>query len=105
MANHTTRRAQLERRLATLEKRLHGTEDEPESAPSCDWEELASEREIDEFLEGYGINGQEEIRMIKAVIARLDSGESDYCETCGDKFSEDGLDIILFSPFCRKCAP
>lgn len=105
MVDLDTRRAQLTRRLAVLDSQLHGIEDELESHNNRDWEDLAVEREGDEVLEGLGNKGQAEIRQIKAALARMDAGEYGICGTCGEEISEDRLDVLPFTPFCRKCAP
>jgi len=105
MVDLETRRAQLTRRLAVLDSELHGIEDELESHNNRDWEDLAVEREGDEVLEGLGNKGQAEIRQIKSALARMDAGEYGFCGTCGEKISEDRLDVLPFTPFCRKCAP
>ncbi len=105
MIDLTTRRTELERRLAVLDTRLHTIEDELESHDNRDWEDRAVERESDEVLEGLGTSGQVEIRMIKAALQRMDDGEYGFCGTCGDRISEDRLDVLPATPFCQKCAP
>ncbi len=104
MTDLALRRSQLERRLATLEERLHEIEDELESHQAKDWEEMATEREGDEVLESMGVNSQAEIRMIKAALDRMEEGEFGACVKCGDDISEERLDLLPYTPFCRKCA-
>ncbi len=104
MTDLALRRSQLEKRLATLEERLHEIEDELESHQAKDWEEMATEREGDEVLESMGVNSQAEIRMIKAALDRLEEGEFGACVKCGDDISEERLDLLPYTPFCRKCA-
>ena len=105
MISLVQRRAQLEARLGVLDARLHEIEDELDSHQSKDWEELATEREGDEVLEQMGVSGQAEIRKIKAALARMDDGEYGFCVKCGHPISEDRLDVLPFTPFCRRCAP
>lgn len=105
MVDLETRRAQLTRRLAELDSEMRGIEDELESHNNRDWEDMAIERESDEVLEGLGTKGQAEIRQIKSALARMDAGEYGLCVTCGERISEDRLDVLPFTPFCRKCAP
>lgn len=99
-----TRKAQLEARLADLTGRLVRIEAELESHQSPDWEELATEREADEVLEGMGLSGQQEIRMIEAALRRVAAGEYGTCVTCGAAISDARLDVLPFTPFCRDCA-
>jgi len=98
------RKAQLEARLGVLETRLDGIESELESHHSKDWEDLATEREADEVLESLGLSGQQEIRMIKAALGRIEDGSFGTCAKCGEPISEERLDVTPFTPFCRTCA-
>lgn len=104
MADFSKRRDALNARLKELEERLLQIEEELEAHNTKDWEELAVEREEDEVLEGMGVSAQNEIRMIKAALQRMDEGEYGYCVECGDKISEERLDILPYTPFCAKCA-
>ncbi|PQO22234.1 dimethylmenaquinone methyltransferase [Rhodobacteraceae bacterium WD3A24] len=105
MKSDAEREAQLRARLAELDARLHGIEDELDSHQSKDWEDMAAERETDEALEGIGRSGLEEIRMIRAALDRIAQGEYGYCVKCGERISEERLDLLAHTPFCRRCAP
>lgn len=104
MTDIAKRRRQLEARLADLGQRLETIEAELDSHDSRDWEELATERETDEVLEGMGVSGQQEIRAITAALARIDSGDYGYCVTCGAEIGDARLDVVPYTPFCRNCA-
>lgn len=99
------RRNQLERRQKYLTMRLENIEDELDDAPNPDWEENAAESESDEVLEDLGNSGQTELRAIEAALARMDEGEYGYCVECGDAISEERLDVLPHTPFCKKHAP
>lgn len=98
------RKAQLLARLAELDTRLHGIESELLSHQSRDWEDLATERENDEVLNAIGDDGRLELRTIQAALARLRAGEYGYCVTCGGRISDERLDLLPATPFCRTCA-
>jgi RNA polymerase-binding transcription factor DksA len=104
MTPFSARKTQLETRLADLKGRLRGIEAELDSHQSQDWEELATEREGDEVLEGMGISGQQEIRKIEAALARIDAGEYGLCVKCGAEIGEARLNVLPYTPFCRTCA-
>ncbi|MFV1876580.1 TraR/DksA family transcriptional regulator [Nioella sp.] len=104
MIDLAKRRESMMKRLDALDVKLYEIEDELESHNNRDWEEAAVEREGDEVLEGMGVSGQQEIRMIKAALERMDAGEYGYCVKCGDAISEDRLEVLPCTPFCRKCA-
>lgn len=104
MVSVETRRNMLEARLAELESRLHRIEAELDQPVEKDWEEASIEREDDEVLESMGEAGLHEIEMIRAALARIDGGEYGYCVKCGEKISEERLDVLPATPFCRNCA-
>ena len=104
MTSLDTRKAQLEARLADLNARMAGIESELESHQSADWEELATEREGDEVLEGMGLSAQQESRMIMAALQRIADGDYGTCVKCGAEIGAARLDVLPYTPFCRDCA-
>ncbi len=104
MVAHENRKHQLQSRLADLRARLAGIETELDQPGSKDWEDLAAERGDDEVLEGVGLSGQQEIRMIEAALSRMASGDYGTCTNCGQDISSARLDVLPFTPFCSTCA-
>jgi len=98
------RKIQLLDRMAELDTRLHGIEDELQSHESKDWEDMATEREDDDVLATLGEEGQVEIRMIQAALTRIDAGEYGFCTKCGEPIAVERLDLLPATPFCSKCA-
>ncbi len=105
MTTTAARKAQLQARLADLTHRLASIDTEFDTHNSKDWEELATERESDEVLEGMGNSGKQEIRMIEAALKRIEAGEYGFCVTCGAKIEKARLDLLPYTPFCSECAP
>lgn len=101
----SVRRRQLLDRLAELDTRLHGIEAELMDHNDPDWEERATEQEQDEVLSALGNEGQQEIRAIRAALARIRSGEYGFCTRCGAEIAPARLDILPWTPFCAACAP
>lgn len=104
MTSLAGRKAQLEARLADLKGRMAGIEAELDSHHSPDWEDLATEREGDEVLEGMGLNAQQESRMILAALQRIADGDYGQCAKCGAEIGAARLDVLPYTPFCRDCA-
>lgn len=104
MTTTAERKAQLLARKADLTDRLHHIEEELDSHQARDWEDLATEREEDEVLEGMGVSGQQEIRMIDAALSRIEQGEYGFCTKCGAVIGAERLDVLPHTPFCRTCA-
>lgn len=104
MTSLATRKTQLLARMADLKGRLVGIEAELDSHHATDWEDLATEREGDEVLEGMGLSGQQELRRIEAALERIDAGEYGVCVKCGAEIGEARLDALPYTPFCRHCA-
>lgn len=98
------RETQLRARLAELNAHMHKIEDALDEKPNPDVEDRAVERETDEVLESLGNAEKLESHMIAAALNRITEGEYGYCVDCGDKISEDRLDVLPATPKCRKCA-
>ena len=104
MTSLDERRKQLQSRRAELVARMQAVEEELESHADPDWEDMAVERETDEVLEGMGLSAQTEITRIDAALKRIDAGDYGTCVKCGETISEERLDLVPFTPFCRNCA-
>lgn len=98
------RKIWLEKRLAELNDRLHRIEDHLDEAPNPDWEENAQESENDEVLEELGHVGMDEVKRISAALDRIETGTYGDCVKCGEEISEDRLDLLPATPFCKNCA-
>lgn len=97
-------KAKLLARRAELVERSEEVEAELDAHNSKDWEELAVERETDEVLQGLGNNAAAEITRIDAALKRIEEAEFGFCMTCGDQISAERLELLPYTPFCRKCA-
>lgn len=104
MTSVSEHRAKLLARLSELDSRLHQIESELDTPHSKDWDEAAVETEGDEVLEGLGIQGEEEIRRIRAALQRIREGEYGFCVTCGAQVQPARLDLLPDTPFCATCA-
>ena len=83
MATLEDRRKALLGRMGELGIRMDAIEDALDAPHSRDWEELATEREDDEVLEGLGAAGQAEVARIRAALRRIEKGEYGICVECG----------------------
>ena len=99
-----TRRATLMTRLLELDSRLHKIETELEQPHTKDWDDMAIETEGDQVLERLGQSGLDEIRRIMAALNRIKAGDYGTCVTCGARISEERLDVLPATPFCKSCA-
>lgn len=97
-------RKALLNRLAELDSRLHEIESELDEPHSKDWDEAAVEREGEEVLEGLGHSGEAEIARIRAALARMKEGSYGICVRCGREISDERLEAVPATPFCRDCA-
>lgn len=98
------RKQQLERRRDTLRQRLVALDAELDSHNNPDWDDRASERAEDEVLENMGLSGEQELRAIEAALHRVAEGEYGACTRCGNDISQERLDVLPWTPFCRDCA-
>lgn len=105
MKSTAERRAQLDARKSDLLGRIAGIGAELDSHDAKDWEEMATEREGEEVLQDLGQSAQTELRKIDAALARIEEGEYGFCTKCGDRITEERLDLLPATPFCAACAP
>ncbi|MGI9479853.1 MAG: TraR/DksA family transcriptional regulator [Hyphomicrobiaceae bacterium] len=94
----------LRARLAELDGRLHRIEDHLEQTPDPDWEEHATESEMDEVLEGLGLAGANEMDLIHMALTRIKNGTYGICVGCGKDISQERLDAVPYTASCRICA-
>ena len=104
MTRIKNRKAALDARLADLQSRMGAIEQELDSHQAQDWEEMATEREGDEVLEGMGVSAQAEVRAIQAALGRIASGVYGVCVRCGAEIAEERLDLLPYAPLCQNCA-
>lgn len=94
----------LEARLAELETRLRKIEASLDETPDADAAERVTERENDEVLEGLGVNGLAEIRMIRAALERVEQGVYGECVECGEEIDARRLELVPHAALCTACA-
>lgn len=94
----------LQDRLHELSERLEEIEEDLDEPGDPDSEERATEREGDEVLENLGNRGLVEMRMIHAALARIKDGTFGLCVTCGERISEERLEVLPHTPKCKSCA-
>jgi len=104
MKTVTERKAQMRARLGELTARISEIEKTLDEEANPDTAERVSERESDEVLEGLGEAGEQELRMIEAALQRMEDGSYGICVACGARISEERLDLLPYTPFCRDCA-
>ncbi len=104
MADLKAREDQLRKQLAELEGRLQRIGTHLEKTPDPDWEDRATEAEMDEVLEGLGSAGTIEVEAIHAALRRIEDGTYGYCGRCGNEISDRRLDILPHTALCRNCA-
>ncbi len=104
MRDYSGYEEQLKKRMVELGGRLHRIENHLEQPPDPDWEENATESEMDEVLEGLGQAGMQEMDAIRAALARLKNGTYGVCVRCGDDISNERLDVLPHTSVCKNCA-
>ncbi|WP_296479181.1 TraR/DksA C4-type zinc finger protein [Roseinatronobacter sp.] len=104
MTDIAARIAQIKDRQLELIARVTHVDQELAAHGSPDWEDNAIEHEEDETLEALGNAAKKEIMMLDAALKRIDAGEYGFCVACGNDISEERLDLLPATPFCRNCA-
>lgn len=91
---------ELDERLTKITNDVRHSDEEIEK----DWEEQATQNENNEVQDFLGNSARVEIIAIKQAISRIDSGDYDTCQTCGDTINPERLKAVPFSVQCIKCA-
>ena len=104
MTDIAARTAQIKDRKLELMARMSSVDQELGAHGSPDWEDNAIEHEEDETLEALGLAAQKEILMLDAALKRIDAGEYGFCVKCGEAISDERLNLLPATPFCRNCA-
>ena len=91
-------------RLEELDARLHHIEGELDKPRTEDFADHATESEADEVLEHLGMAGLNEIDAIRVALERIQSGTFGICAVCGEKISDQRLEVVPYTATCRNCA-
>lgn len=94
------KRDELEHRLLDITRDVRH-EDNPLSG---DWEEQAVQREHDEVTDALGNEARRELEQIKQALARIDSGDYEYCFECGTEIGQARLELLPYTNLCVQCA-
>ncbi len=104
MTDLELRAEELRETLRVLEDRMLRIRDDLLELADPDVEERAVEREGDEVLEELGQSTKAQLRMIRAAVARIASGDYGICTHCGNTIAEARLEALPWTPYCRDCA-
>ncbi|MEZ5550736.1 MAG: TraR/DksA family transcriptional regulator [Pseudomonadales bacterium] len=70
----------------------------------ADFAEQAVELENGETLIALDQELEAEIKKIDRALARIESGDYAYCESCGEAIGDDRLDAVPVTVLCIDCA-
>ncbi len=97
-------KSELVNKLAALLQRSGRITEHLRDTPPSDWEELATFRENDEVAEALDDITRSEIEEIKHALRRMDTGEWQYCESCGEEIQHERLRALPTTRYCIRCA-
>ncbi len=104
MTAWNAKRVQLQARRDELTGRLQHFEEALDAPAPRDAEDRATEREDDEVMERLGNAGLAEIEKIDAALARINEGTYGVCQNCGEQILAERLNVLPYTPLCRRCA-
>ena len=97
-------KAELEQRLADMQRRLASIKADVTQEHSGDSAEQAQERENDEVVDAIGNETAQSIRVVTAALERIADGSYGLCENCGEEIAEGRLEAIPEATRCVNCA-
>lgn len=97
-------RTRLETKLAELEARLATIDRDLSETPDADSSERAVQMEDDEALEAQGALVAQEIGSVRRALDRIEDGSYGACAKCGGEISEGRLEARPEAALCITCA-
>lgn len=97
-------KADLERRLEVLTRRVDQIAGDLRRAGDRDWQERAIELENDDVLEGLDGASRTEAAAIRAALERIDAGSYGQCARCGRVIGDARLQALPSATTCVACA-
>ena len=102
-----TRKAELERLKDELTRRLQRYEahqHREDGRLEADFSEQAVQRQNDEVVDQLEADVRDELRQVIHALDRLEEGEGDVCERCGDTINPERIRILPWASLCIRCA-
>lgn len=69
-----------------------------------DVEDQSIEVVNDEVIEALQREAEDELRQVMHALQRLEAGEADDCERCGEPIDRRRLEALPYTTVCRDCA-
>lgn len=104
MKDHSKIRSQIEARLSELKDKLEEIYAPLAEPLNPDIEDQAIEHEDDEVNARLGLSAQQETRLLKQALKRIDDGIYGFCEECGEEILPSRLEAVPYASLCRTCA-
>ena len=105
--DHSHARQRLEQLAAELQERINqldGSVHHRAQPLAADFAEQATEQENLEVMQALDREGREELHLIRAALARIESGEYGTCQQCGNAIDAMRLEAVPFAACCISCA-
>ena len=97
-------RKRLEEQREMLVARTDRIQRDLRRLPDSDSQERVTERENDEVLERLDEAERGELIRVNHALERLDSGDYESCERCGEAIDPGRREAVLDTSYCIHCA-
>ncbi|MDX1756593.1 MAG: TraR/DksA family transcriptional regulator [Marinobacter sp.] len=101
------RKAELQALRADLVvrlKRFQAHQHREDGAINRDFAEQAIETQNDEVVDGLEAESRAELAQVNRALERIEAGEGEDCERCGEPIDPRRLQILPYTTLCVKCA-
>lgn len=95
-----TLKHELTLRLRRYEAHQHRDDGKLEA----DFSEQAVQRQNDEVVDSLEYEVREELRQVIHALDRIEQGEGDVCERCGNDINPERLKVLPWASLCVRCA-
>lgn len=69
-----------------------------------DMEDQSIELQNDDVIEALQQEAEDELRQVMHALERIEKGEGDRCEACGEPIDSRRLEAVPYTTVCRDCA-
>ena len=102
-----TRTEELQRLKQELTSRLERYEahqHREDGKLEADFSEQAVQRQNDEVVDSLEQEVRDELRQVVHALDRIEQGEGDTCERCGNDINPERLKVLPWTSLCVRCA-
>ncbi|MGM0570897.1 TraR/DksA family transcriptional regulator [Marinobacter sp.] len=94
----------LKQELTSRLERYEAHQHREDGKLEADFSEQAVQRQNDEVVDSLEQEVRDELRQVIHALDRIEGGEGETCERCGNDITPERLKILPWTSLCVRCA-